>query len=166
MTETINHDEIAGKALSVLDQFGITEPVVDAVKIANGFGIQVKEISMPPKYAADVAGFYNEKDKTIYVQTTDKPWRKLFTVAHELGHLVLGHKNYEVLFRVQRKDETYPYRQIESEANSFAASLLMPDFMLKKYLKKYNLTKSDHLEMAKIFGVSDSGMEHTLLHLN
>jgi len=42
----------------------------------------------------------------------------------------------------------------------------MPDFMLKKYLKKYNLTKSDHLEMAKIFGVSDSGMEHTLLHLN
>ena len=128
MTEPINHDEIANKALGVLEQFGITDPVVDAVKIASGYGIQVKEIKMPPKYAADVAGFYNDKDKTIYVQATDRPWRKLFTVAHELGHVVLGHKNYEVLFRVQKKDETY--RQTESEANSFAKSLLMPDFML------------------------------------
>ena len=163
MTESINHEEIADKAQNVLDQFGITEPVVDAVKIANGFEIQVKEISMPPKYATDVAGFYNEKDKTIYVQTTDKPWRKMFTVAHELGHVVLGHKSYEVLFRVQKKDGAY--RQTESEANSFAASLLMPKFMLQKYLDKYNLTINDFLEMAKIFGVSGTAMKSHLFSI-
>ena len=162
MIDATTHAQIADKAQALLERFDITEPVVDAVKIAKGLGIQVREIVMPPRYA-DVAGFYNERDKTIYVKATDKSWRKLFTVAHELGHIVLGHKNFEVLFRVQNKDGEYS--DAESQANSFAASLLMPDFLLKKYLAKYNLTKKDSLEMAKIFGVSDAAMKPILLHL-
>ncbi|MDD3531113.1 MAG: ImmA/IrrE family metallo-endopeptidase [Candidatus Pacebacteria bacterium] len=160
--DDINHAEIAEKADAILDKFGITEPVVDAVRIANGLGFKVKEITMPPRYF-DVAGFYNNKDKTIYVQASDKPWRKLFTVAHEIGHNVLGHKNYEVLFRVQNKDQRYS--EVEREANSFAASLLMPNWMLNRYLDAYGLTKKDYREMAKIFGVSEKAMEPILLYL-
>ncbi len=157
--EPVNHEDIADKALNVLDQFGITEPVVDAVKIANSLGVQVKEVNLPPKYA-DVAGFFNEKEKTIYVEATDLPTRKSFTVAHELGHIILGHKNYEVLFRIPKKDALYSHA--EKEANSFAAHLLMPDYMLDDCMRKYNLAKSDYSELSRIFGVPISAMKNAL----
>ena len=41
----------------------------------------------------------------------------------------------------------------------------MPDFMIKEYLKKYNLTKNDYIRMAKIFGVPVIAMKHTLEYL-
>jgi hypothetical protein len=41
----------------------------------------------------------------------------------------------------------------------------MPEFMVREYLEKYNLTKGDYVQMAKIFGVSYSGMKVTLERL-
>src|SRR3989344_8208271 len=113
MNKEINYDQIEDKALDVLEASGIAKPVVNAVAIADKNGIQVKEIDMPISYD-DVAGFYNEKEKTIYVARDDKPTRKLFTVAHELGHFFLGHKNYSVLLRIPKEGSNYP--KVEKEA--------------------------------------------------
>lgn len=158
----VDHFSIENKALDVLDRFNISEPVVDVVKITEESGIKVKEVQMPEKYS-DVAGFYNEAEKVIYVEINDKPVRKLFTIAHELGHIFLGHKNYDVLFRIPKENALYSKE--EMEANSFAAHLLMPDFMVKDYLKKYNLTKGNYVEMSKIFGVPIVTAKMTLEHL-
>ncbi len=154
--------KIEGMTLDVLDEAGIEKPVVNAVEIARKQGISVKEIEMPEGYS-DVAGFYNKGEKTIYVAKDDKPVRKLFTVAHELGHYFLGHENYSVLLRIPKADAIYPKE--EKEANIFAADLLMPEFMMQEYLKKYNFSHSDYVEMSKIFGVPIQAMKNQLEYI-
>lgn len=152
----IDYNKIEDLTLDILETNQVTDPVVDAVAIAERNGIQVKEIEMPTSYE-DVAGFYNEKEKTIYVAKDDKPTRKLFTVAHELGHALLEHKNYSVLLRIP--NERTSYTRVEKEANAFASHLLMPNFMLKEYLEKYHFTGSNYKEMADIFGVPIKAMK-------
>ncbi len=158
----IDHIAIENKTLDILDQYNITEPVVDVVKIADDNKIKIEEIKMPEKYSG-VAGFYDKNKKIIYVNIEDKPVRKQFTIAHELGHVLLGHKNYDVLFRIP--NETARYSKDEREANSFAANLLMPEFMVKEYLNKYNLKKGDYVKMSEIFGVPVTAMKVRLERL-
>jgi Zn-dependent peptidase ImmA (M78 family) len=147
------------EALQVLDAYNITEPVVDVRKIAAGEGYRVLEIQMPPEHH-DVAGFHDNDKKIIYVAAGDPPQRKLFTIAHELGHIFLAHPNYSVLYRLTKKDAEYAFE--EREANSFAAHLLMPNYLVKQYLNKYNLSRSDYKTMAEIFGVPLASMQYTL----
>lgn len=66
-----------------------------------------------------------EKSAIGYNQA-QHPHRQRFTVAHEIGHLLLGHttKNF-ILDLNSNKPE-------EIEANKFAAELLMPLKLLKK----------------------------------
>ncbi|MBX4206466.1 ImmA/IrrE family metallo-endopeptidase [Candidatus Parcubacteria bacterium] len=160
--DTTRHKEIEIEALKVLDDYEIADPVVNVAKIAEGQNVKIKEIEMPEGYG-NVAGFYDKNTKAIYVEKKDPPQRKLFSIAHELGHLILQHQNATVLFRITREDAAYPLQ--EKEANSFAAHLLMPEFMLRKYMQKYNLTKADYGTMAKIFGVPVSSMLHQLERL-
>src|SRR3989338_10997484 len=121
---------IENRALQILDAYNISKPVVDVAKIAKGENLKIKEINMPEGYEG-VAGFYNKDERTIYVEVNDTPNRKLFSIAHELGHIFLNHQHATVLFRITREEGQYP--QEESEANSFAAHLLMPDFMVRDY---------------------------------
>ena len=161
--KSVDHFKIENKALDILDQNNINEPVVDVVKIAEGMGIGVKEIPMPDGYS-NVAAFYDKNKKTIYVEVADKASRKLFSIAHELGHVVLGHQTREVLFRIPVEGAAYSHA--EREANSFAANLLMPEFMLKEYLDKYNLAKSDYVKMSEMFGVPIVAMRGALERLH
>lgn len=80
--------------------------------------------------------------------------RKRFTVAHEIGHLVLGHtqKNYE---HTERSLE-------ETEANQFAAELLMPLEILKEDLRTIKNVK----ELAKKYIVSEEAMWRRLMETN
>lgn len=166
MNKDINHNDIEDRALDVLTANGIDHPVVDVFKIAAGNGIKIKEINISEKYNG-VAGFYSKDEKIIYVDRSDTPGRKLFTIAHELGHVFLGHSNYGVRFRtpiVQDEDHQYPTE--ERAANSFAASLLMPEFLVREYMEKYNFDRSDHVKMAKIFGVPYITMQNRLTNLS
>lgn len=155
----IDHFSIENEAFRALDQNDITRPVVNVAKIAKNSGFSIKEIEMPKEYA-DVAAFHDNERKVIYVAAKDPPTRKLFSVAHELGHIFLGHKNYEVLFRITNEGKKYSTN--EQEANSFAAHLLMPEFMVKEYLEKYNWNKGDYVKMSNIFGVPIVAMKETL----
>lgn len=71
------------------------------------------------------------------------PWcRRRFTIAHEIGHLLMGHgcnKNLE--------DRSMN----ETEANQFAGELLVPTAFIKKDFKKI----SNVQELAKLYRVSD-----------
>ncbi len=159
---TVDHNNIENEALKVLEANNITEPVVDVRKIATSAGYEIKEIKMPDGFG-DVAGFHDAEKKIIYIAADDSPQRKLFTIAHELGHIFLGHPNYSVVFRLPKRDADYP--EVEQEANSFAAHLLMPSFMLWKYIQKYHLNRGNYEKMAEIFGVPMSAMQHTLSYL-
>lgn len=155
----INHEKIEDLTLNILDSYNITEPVIDVGKIVKDKNIEIKEIQMPTGYS-EVAGFYDKDKKTIYVEISDKPSRKLFTIAHELGHIFLEHTNYGVLFRIPKKDANYS--EEEKQANSFAANLLMPANMVFDYMEKYNLSRSDYKKMSDIFGVPIVAMKMRL----
>lgn len=92
-----------------------------------------------------------ELNNNVYVKdikiNIDEPiCRQRFTIAHELGHIILGHKG--ISFRdsnLQYKD--FILRMNEVTANSFAAELLMPEILLRQALEttmtklNYNLNQ-------------------------
>lgn len=100
----------------------------------------------------------------IFVNDDDPPNRQTFTIAHELGHKLLGHNpnEYGVLFRRQVFGENPP---VEKEANWFAANLLVPEEMLRRIQKKYDLTERDTEVLAGIFGVSREMIQYRIKQL-
>ena len=169
------------------------------LKKSNKCDIDMKELIqahniyyIPKKLPNNISGasMTTEHGKQMIVVNKDQPEkRKKFTIAHELGHLILGHdtslntqdkaivsNNHQlrnpsqILFRDDKTSEGSDWREIE--ANYFAASLLMPKDLLNKeinkliqknprnYLSEYNVH-----ELADVFGVSTISMSIRLSRL-
>ena len=106
--------------------------------------------------------------------------RRRFTIAHELGHFFL-HKNstpdgFTDTTRTMSRTTSY-WDPVESEANDFAARLLMPEkFILSegnKVIKNFKIVyKQERIpqdyfisNMAQIFNVSVQAMTYRLKNL-
>jgi len=149
-------------ARQILKENFIIEPPVFATKLAEACGLSVFEAEFKPDYA-HIAGFIDFAKNKILVNTLDSPARKNFTIAHELGHYLLGHNaenGYTVLLR--NTDEMIKTPQ-EQEANCFAANLLVPEPFLREYLEKYPFATDPQL--ANIFGVSADVIRYRRLYL-
>jgi len=147
------------KAEEIIASNGITEPVVPVFEIAEKEGYAIKFFTSEGELAK-VAGFTDPKSKTIYVNQSDPVYRQSFTVAHELGHLVLGHKPNE--YGVLLRNTNIATNDIEKQANAFAAYLLMPDALIKDIMTKYKLDETRTDLLAGIFGVSTDAMRYRL----
>ena len=79
--------------------------------------------------------------------------RQRFTIAHELGHLIMPHRGeYYICFPGK-------YRAMEKNANRFAAELLMPEPMMTHLWKKYATNPQFRVEIiAHILQVSKSAL--------
>ncbi len=123
-------------------------------KIASTYGINVKYIDFADEYK-NVAGYVDIEKNTIYVNDNDPANRQTFTIAHELGHILLhkdelekGNHDIAILLRLPiGNNEDNP---LEKEANCFAANLLVPTKFLCEY-KDITNTSS----LSKIFLVSE-----------
>lgn len=111
----------------------------------------------------DISGSYDRSSKTIIVDTDDEPARQAFTVAHELGHHFLheGKTEKEVYLRFYSERLSFEEKQEEVHANLFAASLLMPEEMVRKEWAQ----NPDERLLANKFGVSQSAMYYRLKNL-
>ena len=127
-------------------------------------------------YKEDISGLitYIKEEETFYIIINkNKPQtRQNFTIAHEVGHyflhkdiikqedLIDGESSLEVktLFRL----DSTQYSAIETEANIFAASLIMPTELVKKAWETFHNIE----ECAKLFSVSPSAMSIRLEKLN
>lgn len=90
----------------------------------------------------------NGSYKIIYNPFIQSRERKRYTIAHEIGHIVLGHFRNDklILSRGTLSDEEYDV--IEKEADFFAAEMLMPI----PVVKKMGLQKAE--EIQEVFRVS------------
>jgi len=89
-------------------------------------------------YKVDAVCINKAEKALVILNLNQSENRKRFTLAHELGHLIIPwhvglvschtNSNYEV---------NSSYSKMESEANSFAAELLMPTHWLIKLVSKY-----------------------------
>ncbi|MBL8031280.1 MAG: ImmA/IrrE family metallo-endopeptidase [Candidatus Doudnabacteria bacterium] len=93
---------------------------------------------------------YKEEGLTIigYNQSV-APVRQKFSVAHELGHLYMGHMHGQSSLDLNSTDFD------EVEANQFAAHLIMPTVMLRKDIKA---GIRDVKELATRYFVSEEAM--------
>ena len=170
-------EHVAEQARKKLPNADIVKPKIPIEKIIHAYNIRL----VRDKLSSDVSGASMTKDdgtQMIVVNNSKKQSyeRKRFTMAHELGHLLLKHgtplniNRYSVLFRDSSTSEGSDWREVE--ANYFAASLLMPKDILESEIDKLkngskspSITEGNVESLANIFGVSSIAMSIRLSNL-
>ena len=141
---------------SLLRMANITESPVDVHKIAELLGFSIIESDFPDNYSGEV--FIEGKVKSIGVNKNQTKSRQRFTIAHELGHYLNAHENFEnegeMLDELEFNFNNPLHRQ-EKEANSFASELLMPKEFLIKDLNEVGL---DIDKLTEKYQVSEQAM--------
>ena len=154
------------KAIEVLKRHNLTTVPIDPVMLARREGIRVNNATFEDDNMAGMIVKRGE-DIAILVNSGDSPFRKRFTIAHELGHHFLhlkGDGEYldkEVnMFRLDSSEGRGmgPERRREIQANMFAASLLMPEGELSRYWRERRSIE----ELSRIFNVSKEAMGYRL----
>lgn len=162
-----DYDRATAEAERILAENYITYPPVLPQKIASNYGLAVRYAPFPDAEWR-VSGFLDFGERTIYVNESDSHHRQLFTIAHELGHWIL-HKpiydaspdQYAVLQRIPLgKPDIDP---LEKEANVFAATLLVPKYLLDEVCSKNYKPSTPSLSF--IFDVSQDVIGFRLAHL-
>jgi len=142
------------KVRTILTKLEVKNAPVPVQKAAELFSISVLQYSYFPK---NISGtMISQEDLSVIgVNAQMAEVRKRFTIAHELGHFLLGHDHNRLI------DETFDSKDYrEQEANKFAAELLMPHDFLKEDVKVKGITVT---ELAKKYIVSEQAMSIRLL---
>ena len=147
-TNPIEMSEKARKQLGISDN----EPIRDICSLIEsraGIKIYAKEFFSDSFFGLSLID--NKSDKVIVVNTWNKisVERRKFTVAHELGHILLHENSYQ-------ENITDENPQEEQEANRFASYFLMPkEMFIKEWLKYDNYSFVDKvIKIKQTFGVS------------
>ena len=161
------------KATDLLQEATIVAPPVPVEKLAKLKGAVVRY----EPFQGQMSGLlYKSKapdQAVIGVNALDPGFRQRFTIAHELGHLLL-HEDTELqvdqhaflAFRDPKSSSTNDPKEVE--ANQFAATLLMPEELLRQGV--LDLEGDQDLEnsiskLAQQFGVSEQAMTIRLTSL-
>jgi Zn-dependent peptidase ImmA (M78 family) len=165
-------NKIVEAAHRMLTAAAVSDPPVPVDKLVRDAGVVV---SYQPFDADDISGLlYRAADSAavIGVNSNNAKVRQRFTIAHELGHLILHERQELILDRhvqVNFRDTTSSTatNQEEIEANQFAAELLMPQDLLERSLQSLlagrPLTDIDLVRrLASRFEVSHQAMEFRL----
>lgn len=119
------------KARSLLNRADVQSAPVPVHDLARAVGAVVR---LEPTTGEQISGMLYQPPSgppIIGVNSLDSPRRQRFTIAHEIGHLLLHppeeihvDKGFVLAFRDDTSGNAVDYREIE--ANQFAAELLMP----------------------------------------
>lgn len=109
----------------ILIKEGVNKLPVDVVSLCKQMGISVKYYE--PTDDNDGMCIILEDTPVIFVKRDCVRQRKRFTIAHELGHILLGHVGKYHLVNREPSSKDSP---IEQAANVFASRLLAPACVL------------------------------------
>ena len=133
-----------------LKKFGEYEQSVSNIPLGTSQEIDVNAIAracdIDVKF--DVVGhsglsFNNEEEsqrREIIVNQFEPEFRQRFTIAHEIGHIILGHKGKSYRTADMTKYKSTIDRMNEVAANNFAADLIMPKKLVIDVVKE-SITK-------------------------
>ena len=166
-TEMLTRKEIESRAQEVLQQAGATATLpIDPITLANAAGVKVHNAEFSQ---GNLSGMITRQgnDTIILVKESEPGNRKRFTIAHELGHHFLHLASTDGsfvdntinLFREQFHDHARDAdRARETEANRFAAALLMPESLMRREFAQ----NPDIDYLAWRFGVSEQAMGYRI----
>ncbi|MEN9895494.1 MAG: hypothetical protein RIR97_1346 [Pseudomonadota bacterium] len=92
--------------------------------------------------------------------------RKNYTLAHEIGHFI-GHRYKQDKFYCTREniDDNY-INTLEIEANEFAATLLMPADLIRKFDDEFLFCHEAVLDLSNMLGVSKEAASYRWVQLS
>jgi IrrE N-terminal-like domain len=169
-------------ARDLLQSEGIKTPAVPVEEIARRHAWLTYE-DLPAEISGmlvPLASESSERRWAIIVNSGQALVRQRFTIAHELGHLLLhrySQPHADAGFKVRFRDENSSLGSIreEVEANQFAAELLMPEPLLVKHLVAMGLDYAVEemtdrqleklRELASDFGVSAQSLTFRIANL-
>lgn len=161
------------EARKIWQEHGEQKIPVDVNSIAKKLGAKV----ISREYEeSDLCGMIYREDGITIIGINEKhpPTRQRFTIAHEIGHLVmhgelLGKVHVDEAFGVKLKRDgrsSLGQDQLEIEANKFAAELLIPTHQLKIDIKDaYFDAESGPVTLAKKYNVSTQAISIKLAEL-
>jgi Zn-dependent peptidase ImmA (M78 family) len=169
-------EEIETKVSSILSKHPVFNQWEIIQAVAQEEGIRIEQADLQ-----DLSGLLYKTDEgswKILINKDDSLTRKLFTIAHELGHYFL-HRNQANKFidsefsqTSYNRSENTKYQITELEANEFAANLIMPKRFLdveigrlKNELKTETMDSNLIFLLANKFGVSPIAMFTRLKNL-
>ena len=162
---------ISREVNALLMQAKVKAPPTPVENIAKLIGAKVTYSN----FQNEISGLLLRREESVVIGVANEqsPTRQRFTIAHEIGHLLL-HKGEELHidadFRVNlRSAESSKANDVtEIEANAFAAELLMPIGFLKKDVTRLqiDMENSEQIDqLAEKYGVSAQAMTFRLLNV-
>jgi Zn-dependent peptidase ImmA (M78 family) len=157
------------RATELLRKLNLFDVPVNVQAVAEQLGATVVYDDLED----DVSGFLLKETNvaTIAINKLHHPNRQRFTVAHECGHLFLHADQGDRLW----VDKAYFFRDANSssgdqlaeiQANRFAASLLMPEELIRSNLDDATtISDVDVFRLAVRFEVSEQAMTLRLISL-
>lgn len=128
----------------MLERLGVTSAPVPVLELARDVGAIVR---FEPTTGEGISGLLYQPPEgppIIGVNSLDSGRRQRFTVAHEIGHLLLHpseeihiDRGFVLAFRDKNSSTASDVR--EMEANQFAAELLMPLSFLREDLQRMDI---------------------------
>lgn len=169
---TNDQKSIEKKVDAILMEYKLDEFPIDIEKLAKELEIKI----IREDFEDNIAGLlYCKKGKKyIGLNSNHHLNRQRFTVAHEIGHYVLHHPKDDDIILDTKASIFYRTKDIsreqkkEIEANRFAATILMPEELLKNYMKDEHININDDIALWKFSNnikVSEQTLTYRLLNL-
>lgn len=149
--------------LDIIERYTRKAPV-DVRNLAKELDIRIIEKTLPDEESGSIEK--SDDQYVITVNSTHSENRKRFTIAHELGHFMLHDRlinNGIFDNKLFRRDKNSRNEKVtnfhETEANIFAANLLMPAGLVFSLIKEEGIDYEEHANLAKKLEVSEQAMQ-------
>lgn len=109
----------------LLIDLGVSELPINTVKVCAELGIKLHYYELTEE--SDGMSCYIKGVPHVFVSSAVSPERRRFTIAHEIGHIILGHVGKYELINREPSSKDNP---VEQAANVFASRLLAPACVL------------------------------------
>jgi Zn-dependent peptidase ImmA (M78 family) len=130
-------------AIRLINSRSLTPPI-DIHELIREFA-ELHERNFPAHLDMDglCLGLKASRDKPKVILNTKRPKsRQRFTLAHELGHILIPWHTGDIVDYISASDDDKRYDPshliIESEANRFASELLLPSHWLSDQIKDFD----------------------------
>ena len=145
--------EIEEITINLLNRHNYIDDMVDIANIVRqqNYNVFIDDLDN------NISGYVDHENREVVLNKNETPERRRFTLAHELGHIILNSNN-----SIQHRDnilnnqlDIYANDDKEVEANYFAGCILMPRNV---FIREFNSIKGDIdykiQKLAYYFGVS------------
>lgn len=125
-------------------------PPYDLEQLASEYG-NLEYLELPFGVDGITIGIGAAEKPLILINASAAATRRKFTLAHEIGHVVIPWHNGTIVSHLENGNVDAAYSQMETEANRFAAELLMPsNWLAEEFERSANVEQYFRSVLAKV----------------